>query len=68
MAISKKQQASVTKYISGHYDQISVRVKKGEREKIQQHAEDHGESLNGFITRAISETMVRDDQKGIIDN
>lgn len=60
MAVSKKQQASVTKYISGHYDQISVRVKKGEREKIQKHADNRGESLNGFITRAISETMDRD--------
>lgn len=43
-----------------NYDEIKVRVPKGEKETIQAHAEAHSESVNGFINRAISETMERD--------
>ncbi len=42
------------------YDEIKVRVPKGQKQDIQSHAEKHGESVNGFIGRAISETMERD--------
>lgn len=41
-------------------DEIKVRVPKGKKAEIQAHAEAHGESLNGFINRAIEETMERD--------
>lgn len=60
MPISKKQQASVTKYVKEHYDRISVTVPQGKKEEIKSHAEEHGESVNGFINRAIDETMERD--------
>lgn len=33
---------------------------KGNLDTIKAHAEEHGESVNGFINRAISETMERD--------
>ena len=33
---------------------------KGEKDKIKDHAQSKGESLNGFINRAIHETMSRD--------
>ena len=45
------------------YDRISLMVKKGERDRIREHAERHGEKLNGFINRAIDETMERDNAK-----
>ena len=35
-------------------------VEKKKKETIQAHAEARGESVNGFINRAISETMERD--------
>lgn len=60
MAVSKKQQASVTKYVKAHYDRISVTVKQGLLDAIKAHAESKGESVNGFINRAINETMERD--------
>lgn len=41
-------------------DRISLTVPKGKKEQIQGHASAHGESLNGFISRAIYETMNRD--------
>lgn len=42
------------------YDRISLIVPKGQKDLIQAHAEAQGESTNGFINRAISETMERD--------
>ena len=60
MPVSKKQQASVHKYVKEHYDRISVTVPQGKREVIRHHAASQGESINGFINRAIDETMERD--------
>lgn len=60
MAVSKAQQKAVNKYMKANYDEIKVRVSKGKKETIQTHSETRGESVNGFINRAISETMERD--------
>lgn len=46
-----------------NYDEIKVRVEKGQKEAIKAHAEAHSESVNGFINRAIDETMERDNKK-----
>lgn len=62
MPVSKAQQRATNKYISKAYDRINLTVPKGGKETIQAHAEAHGESVNGFINRAISEAMVRDKQ------
>ena len=48
------------KYNAENYDEIKLRVRKGEKEKLQSHAELRGESLNGFIIRAVQETIKRD--------
>jgi len=48
------------KYNAKAYDQINLTVKKGEKEQLQAHAQQHGESLNGFINRAIYECMERE--------
>ena len=42
------------------FDDIKVRVPKGHRQVWQDHAASQNESLNGFITRAVSEAMERD--------
>lgn len=60
MAVSKAQQKATNKYISKAYDRINLTVPKGQKDDIQSHAEAHGESVNGFINRAIKETMERD--------
>lgn len=41
-------------------DRVSVALPKGKKAKIKAHAESRGESVNGFINRAIDETMQRD--------
>lgn len=60
MAISKAQQKSVHKYVKANYDRMELTVPKGERDMIKAHAEKRGESVNGFIQRAIKEAMERD--------
>lgn len=40
-----------------NYDQVSLRVPKGRREKIQMYAEEQGKSLNGYIVDLIQEDM-----------
>ncbi len=42
------------------YDRISLVVPKGNKEELQAHAQEMGESVNAFINRAIRETMARD--------
>lgn len=59
--ISKAQQKAVHKYVKNNYDRIELTVKpKGKKELIKSHASEQGESLNGFINRAIDEAIERD--------
>ena len=61
MAIkSDAQRRAVAKYNNENYEQIQVRVKKGEKDLIAGHAESRGETVNAFINRAIAETIQRD--------
>ena len=63
MPTSKANQKAVAKYMKANYDDIKVRVPKGERDMIKAHAEKYdGGSVNGFIQRAIKETMERDQE------
>ena len=62
MTVSKKQQANVNRYIAKSYDRINLTVPKGKKERIQSYAQSVGESVNGFINRAIDDAM-RDENK-----
>ena len=63
MAVPKANQRAVNKYVKNNYDRVNVTMPKGKKAAIQAHAEAHGESVNGFINRAIDQTMSRDDSK-----
>lgn len=58
--MGKAQTKATNKYINKAYDRINLTVDKGRKETIKDHAESMGESVNGFINRAINETMNRD--------
>jgi predicted HicB family RNase H-like nuclease len=58
--VSKAQQRAVNKYVKANYDRLLLTMPKGQKDTIKAHAEAHGESVNGFINRAITETMERD--------
>ena len=57
MPMSKAHIKASRKYNDLNYDRIELKVKKGEKEKIQAHAEKNGESLNGYINRLIEQDM-----------
>ena len=63
MPATKAQQKAVSKYMKENYDVYQIRMKKGQKDVIKAHAESCGESVNGFINRAIDETMQRDNAK-----
>ena len=63
MPASKAQQRATNKYIAKAYDRINLTVSKGKRDIIQAHAEARSESVNGFINRAIDQTMERDSSR-----
>lgn len=50
-------------FIAKTYDRINLTVPKGDKALIKAYAEANGESVNGFIQRAIGEAMERDKQK-----
>ncbi len=63
----KNSYESIKRYQDKVYDKILIRTSKGKKDAIQAHADAQGESVNGFINRAIDETMTRDtegDEKG----
>ena len=74
MPTTKAGQKAVTKYMKANYDEIKIRVKKGKKDEIKAHAEAYqpqigkfgkvgyspAGSLQGFINRAIDETVERD--------
>ena len=54
---SKTSAAVKNRYATKTYDRIIVQVKKGEKERLKHHAQNIGLSLNGFINRAIDESL-----------
>lgn len=60
MAISDAQRKAVAKYNAANYDRIELRIEKGQKQQLKDHAEARGETLNGFVNRAIRETVERD--------
>lgn len=64
--MSEKGKASTrakNKYNADNYDSLRIVVPKGKKDIIKAHATERGESLNGFVNRAIDETMERDDEQ-----
>ena len=67
MPASKAQQKAVSKYMKENYDVYQIRMPKGRKAEIKAHADARGESLNGFIGRAI-DNQIAQDTKGETQN
>ena len=54
-----------TKFVKTHLDRIEMRCTKdsGLKQKIVEHTQKTGESINAFMIRAVQETMERDSEK-----
>ena len=64
MSVSKAQQKAQNKWIAKTYDRVNLTLPKGQKDIVQNHAAARGESVNGFIGRAIGEAMERDNGGG----
>lgn len=51
------------KYLKESVEDIRIRVPKGQKTVIKDHAQKQNESVNAFVVRSISETMTRDNEK-----
>lgn len=60
MPVSQAQKKATAKYEQQNYDKVLLRLEKGKKDIIKAHAEQNGESLNGFVNRAIYEAMQRE--------
>ncbi len=55
--MGKASTRAKNKYNAENYDNLRIVVPKGKKEKIKAYAESKGESINGFVNRAIDEAM-----------
>ncbi len=60
MADGKASTKAKNKYNAANYDSLRIVVPKGKKDVLKAHAQSKGESLNGFVNRAIDETVERD--------
>lgn len=60
MPITEKRKESMYRYAKENLKRVPLDMQKSTYEEIKAHAKSHSESVNGFIKRAISETMERD--------
>ena len=60
MPQTEAQLKASKKYHQEKLDEIKLRVPKGNKQRIQDHAKSRGESTNAFIYRAINETIERE--------
>ena len=59
----KTSAKSKNDWIAKAYDRINLTLPKGQKDIIKAHAEGRGESVNGFISRAI-DNQIEQDRKG----
>jgi hypothetical protein len=52
---NEKRKAITVKYVKTHLDDIKIRVKKGEREKLKAIAAEMGMSMNAMFLTAVDE-------------
>jgi predicted HicB family RNase H-like nuclease len=57
MPASKAQQKAVSKYMKANYDEIKVRIPKGQKEVVQAYAQSRGESVNALIWELLQDAM-----------
>ena len=64
MAITEKRKDTMMEYAKKNLKRVPLDVQKEHYERIKAHAEGHGETVNGFIKRAVDSQMERDDASG----
>lgn len=55
MTYSESQKRATMKYQREKMDQIAIRVKKGDREKLKAEAETQGQSMAQYVVQAVND-------------
>lgn len=63
MTLSKQRKKSMYKYAKAKLKRIPLDVQKEKYEEIKMAADRSGESVNGYIKKAIDERMERDSEE-----
>lgn len=58
----KNRTEYINQYKRDNYKRVSFELKKEKFEEVKTHALERSETVNGFIKRAIDETMQRDNE------
>ena len=66
MAYSEAQKKATAKYMKKNLDEIKLRVPKGQKQVIKDIAKGQGDSLNGYIKKAVR-TQIKADTGDTID-
>lgn len=59
--VGKASTRAKNKYNTANYDNLRIIVPKGKKDIIKEFAASKGESINGFVNRAIDEAMKGDE-------
>lgn len=49
MPTTKAQQRAVAKYMKANYDEMKIRLPKGQKQAVESYARAKGESINGLV-------------------
>ena len=63
MPLSEKKKASNAKWDAENLKRMSLAVPCSLHDRMQEHIQKTGESMNGFIKRSIMETIEKDNQQ-----
>lgn len=63
MALTAAQKRANAKYVKKAYEDIRLRVKTGEKARIEAHAKAKGQSLNGYINGLIKKDMAGSEEE-----
>lgn len=61
--MATEAQLKANKKYHDKFDMIRIRVPSGEKQVVETHASEMGESVNAFVRRAIAEAIERDKHK-----
>mgnify|MGYP001853397340 FL=1 len=60
LALSEARKRANAKYNAKAYEQVPFRVKRGQKQVLKDIAEEYGESLNGYIKKAVQAKIKSD--------
>lgn len=65
MGTTKAGQKAVNKYVKNNYDRINFTISKGGKDFLKEVADKKGESVNGYIKKAVTDRIKADTGKDV---